>query len=50
MDVVRDSAKAYVSVLGKQPEILGSKRKNGARGCQGVAWVEAYGPIWRKVW
>lgn len=27
MDVVPDSARAYVAVLGKQPEILGSKRK-----------------------
>lgn len=26
-DVVPDSAKAYVTVLGKQPEILSSKRK-----------------------
>ena len=47
VDVVPDSAKAYITVLGKHPEILGSKRKNGARGCQGV-WLEAHEPTWRK--
>lgn len=36
MDVVPDSTKAYVTVLGKQLEILGSKKKGG---CQGVEWV-----------
>lgn len=35
VDVVPDSTKAYVSVLGKQLEILGSK--GGAGGC-GVGW------------
>lgn len=37
-DVVPDSFKAYVTVLGKQLKNLGSKRQNGARGCQGVEW------------
>ena len=37
-DVVPDSTKAYVTVLGKQLETHGSQRKNGARGCQGVQW------------
>lgn len=38
-DVVPDSAKAYVTALGKQPEILGSKKGKRARGFQGVKWV-----------
>lgn len=45
VDVVPDSTKAYVTVLGKQLEILGSKRKNGVGGCQGEEWGWACGPI-----
>lgn len=41
VDVVPDSTKAYVTVLGKQLEILGSKKKGG---CQGVEWGGACGP------
>ena len=29
---------------------LAQKGKSGASSSQGVVWVEAYGPTWRKVW
>lgn len=53
VDVVSDSPKAYVTVLGKQLEILGSTRNNGARGCQ-VAWqggtcAPRQGKVWLEV-
>lgn len=37
VDVVPDSTKAYVTVLGKQLEILGSKKERRLPRC-GVGW------------